>query len=138
VEVVDILQTTGNADLVKNTVSCSRVHEMTRLHTHCGRCSQCLDRRLGTLGANLGQADLAEMYGVDLLADAWENIFDITMAEAFVRHALELEGLSEAGFLRECVGSAQHTATLVMAGHIALKRAGGPVRVADRRQVPRV
>ena len=112
-EVIEILRAAGHADLVKDTVSCSRVHEMTRLHTHCGRCSQCLDRRFATLGAGIGPADPAEMYGVDLLADARDDPLDVTMAEAFVRHALELEGLSAVGFMGRFGGEIARIASCV-------------------------
>ena len=53
---------------------------MTRLHTHCGRCSQCLDRRFGALAGGLGENDPAEMYEVDLLTGAREDSLDRTMA----------------------------------------------------------
>jgi hypothetical protein len=112
-EVVEVIRAAGHGDLAKYTVSCSRVHEMTRLHTHCGRCSQCLDRRFGTLGAGLGHDDPSEMYAVDLLIGAREDALDITMAEAFIRHALELEGLSEAGFMSRFGGEIARIALCV-------------------------
>jgi hypothetical protein len=33
--------------LIKHTVSCTRVYDITKLHTHCGCCSQCLERAAG-------------------------------------------------------------------------------------------
>lgn len=94
-EVAGLLRESGHADLARHTVSCSRVHWMTRLHTHCGRCSQCLDRRFGALAAGLGEDDPAAMYETDLLTGARDDGLDRTMAESFVRHALELQDLSE-------------------------------------------
>jgi 7-cyano-7-deazaguanine synthase in queuosine biosynthesis len=98
-EVAARLRDLGHADLARHTVSCSAVHWMTRLQTHCGRCSQCLDRRFGALAASLGEDDPAEMYETDLLTGAREAALDKTMAEAFVRHALELGNMTERTFL---------------------------------------
>ena len=54
---------------------------MTRLKTHCGRCSQCLDRRFGTLAAGMADVDPEEMYDTDLLTGARVEDVDRTMAE---------------------------------------------------------
>jgi 7-cyano-7-deazaguanine synthase in queuosine biosynthesis len=112
-EVIEVLRDAGHADLAKYTASCSRVHQMTRLHTHCGCCSQCLDRRFAALGAGLGDDDPSEMYAFDLLTETPEDPLDLTMAEAFVRHALELDGLSELGFISKFGGEVARVASCV-------------------------
>jgi 7-cyano-7-deazaguanine synthase in queuosine biosynthesis len=112
-EVIEVLRDAGHADLAKYTMSCSRVHQMTRLRTHCGCCSQCLDRRFAALGADLGDDDPSEMYAFDLLVEVPENPLDLTMAEAFVRHALELDGLSEFGFISKFGGEVARVASCV-------------------------
>ena len=48
-EVAGRLKALGHADLARHSISCSGVYNITRVHTHCGCCSQCLDRRFGTL-----------------------------------------------------------------------------------------
>jgi 7-cyano-7-deazaguanine synthase in queuosine biosynthesis len=48
-DVVKILVEASCADLIKYSASCSHVREMTTLHTHCGKCSQCIDRRIAVL-----------------------------------------------------------------------------------------
>ncbi|MGH6924649.1 MAG: hypothetical protein ACRED5_13005 [Propylenella sp.] len=103
-EVMRVLRDSGHADLVRDTVSCSRVYWMTRMRTHCGRCSQCLDRRFAALAASLGEDDPAEMYEVDLLTGARDDEFDRTMAESFLRHALELGDVTERAFLSRFAG----------------------------------
>jgi 7-cyano-7-deazaguanine synthase in queuosine biosynthesis len=97
-EVAALLRESGHADLARHTVSCSRVHRMSRLHTHCGCCSQCLDRRFGTLAAGLVDDDPPEMYETDLLTGPRDGD-DRTMAEAYVRHGLELQTLTDRGFM---------------------------------------
>jgi 7-cyano-7-deazaguanine synthase in queuosine biosynthesis len=88
----------GCGELIKHTVSCTRTYEMTKLYTHCGCCSQCLDRRFAVLAANAAEHDPVEMYRVELLAGARERPNDQTMAESYVRTALELREMSELAF----------------------------------------
>ena len=112
-EVVGLLRDLGHADLARYTVSCSSVHWMTRLHTHCGRCSQCLDRRFGALAAGLGEDDPSVMYETDLLTGARDDDLDRTMAESFVRHALELGDLTERAFVDRFGGELARTMSCV-------------------------
>src|SRR5262249_54874174 len=88
----------GCAPLIKHTVSCTRVYDITRFHTHCGCCSQCIDRRFGILAADAVEHDPVEMYKVELLADARIKSMDQTMAESYVRTALELRDMSDLAF----------------------------------------
>jgi 7-cyano-7-deazaguanine synthase in queuosine biosynthesis len=112
-EVAAQLRELGHSDLAKRTVSCSRVYWMTRLKTHCGCCSQCLDRRFGALAAGLGDDDPMEMYGVDLLTGGREEDADRTMAEAFVRHAFELGDLTERTFMNRFAGEIATAASCI-------------------------
>jgi hypothetical protein len=84
--------------LIKHTVSCTRSYDITRLHTHCGCCSQCLDRRFAVLAADAAEHDPEEMYKVELLTGARERPNDQTMAESYVRTALELCDMDELQF----------------------------------------
>ena len=88
----------GCGGLIKHTVSCTRVYDITKLHTHCGCCSQCLDRRFAILGASAAEHDPVEMYKVELLAGPRDRANDQTMAESYVRTALELRGIGELAF----------------------------------------
>jgi 7-cyano-7-deazaguanine synthase in queuosine biosynthesis len=133
-EVAGLLRAAGHADLARHTVSCSRVYWMTRLHTHCGRCSQCLDRRFGTMAADLGEDDPAIMYETDLLTGAREEDLDRTMAESFVRHALDLHDLSERGFMNRFGGEVARAISCVpgmSAGDVARAMLGLHHRHAD-------
>jgi 7-cyano-7-deazaguanine synthase in queuosine biosynthesis len=67
-EVVERITANGCSDLIRDTRSCTRVHDMTTLHPHCGHCSQCIDRRFAVLAAGLGHEDRAEAYKVELFS----------------------------------------------------------------------
>jgi hypothetical protein len=97
-EVVKFLGETGCADLIKSSVSCSHVREMTTLHTHCGKCSQCIDRRFAVLASGYGDYEPSEMYKVDLLTGARETLEDRTMLESYIRTATEVTRMSEIEF----------------------------------------
>lgn len=84
--------------LIKHTVSCTRSYDITKLHTHCGCCSQCLDRRFAILAADAAEHDPVEMYKVELLAGARDRPNAQTMAESYVRTALELREMGELAF----------------------------------------
>jgi hypothetical protein len=135
-EIAAILKTSSHGDLVPFSVSCSHSYGMTRLKTHCGRCSQCLDRRFGTLAAGMADMDPEEMYDTDLLTGARADGMDCTMAESFVRHAQNLTQLSDLGFVgqfgglvaRALPGFPSITPEQVMINSIDLfKRHGGAV-----------
>ena len=88
----------GCGPLIKETVSCTRTYDITKLHTHCGCCSQCLDRRFAILGSDAAEYDPMEMYKVDLLTGPRNKPTDQTMAESYVRTALEFREIGELAF----------------------------------------
>jgi 7-cyano-7-deazaguanine synthase in queuosine biosynthesis len=103
-DVARLIRSSAHCDLAQHSVSCSHVHGMTRLHPHCGTCFQCLDRRFAALDADLGDDDPVEMYRVDLLTGEREEGEERTMAEAYVRRALEFRRMTDVGFLGQCIG----------------------------------
>jgi hypothetical protein len=132
-EVATVLKASSHGDLVPHSVSCSHSYMITRLKTHCGRCSQCLDRRFGTLAAGMADVDPQEMYDTDLLTGDRRKGADRTMAESFVRHAQGLTQLSDLGFSsrfaghvgRASSGFQKLTAEQVMRNTIDLHRRHG-------------
>lgn len=98
-DVVRVVADRGRGDLIREAVSCSHIYPMTRDKPHCGVCSQCIDRRFGTLGAGLTEQDPGELYRVRLLEDAREKNDDQTMAALYVTQALEVRRLTDQGFV---------------------------------------
>lgn len=101
-DVVRLIKESGHGQLAAHTVSCSRTFEATKLHTHCGRCSQCIDRRFATLAAGFSdEDDPPEMYKVDLLTGERTIGENRTMAESFLRRASKLRSMHELDFFAE-------------------------------------
>jgi hypothetical protein len=97
-EVVERIAANGYADLIKETRSCARVHDMTKLHTHCGHCSQCVDRRFAVIAAGQAHHDPGEAYKVDLLIGERPAGPDREMALAYVRSASDIKQLEDVAF----------------------------------------
>jgi uncharacterized protein YaaQ len=96
-ELVNLIGDAGCADLIRKSVSCSHTIESTTEYPHCGRCSQCVDRRFATLASRYANDDPAELYGVDLLTGKREED-DRTLVEAYVATNLAITTLTETGF----------------------------------------
>jgi 7-cyano-7-deazaguanine synthase in queuosine biosynthesis len=100
-EVVEGIARNGCGDLIRETRSCTRIHEMTRLHPHCGACSQCLDRRFAVLAAGQNHEDPAEAYKVDLFLGERPPGPDREMALGFVRSATRISRMEDVAFFAQ-------------------------------------
>lgn len=100
-EVVGRISAGGCGDLIRHSRSCTRVHDMTKLHPHCGRCSQCIDRRFGILAAGLAHEDPSDGYKVDLFAGERVAGPDREIALAFIRSATGIDRMTEVAFFAQ-------------------------------------
>ncbi len=98
-EVVERAVRFGGKQQIKHTVSCTSVREQGVLHTHCGTCSQCIDRRFAILSLGLGDFDPSEMYKVDVLLGERSGDKALTMAVDWTRTAVEMGRRSEVEFV---------------------------------------
>lgn len=86
-EVLKLATDSGHADLLSMTVSCAHRRNLPTGKTHCGVCSQCIDRRFGFLAAGLEDLDPAAKYAVDIFQDEIKEGNPRTMAVSYVRWA---------------------------------------------------
>jgi hypothetical protein len=95
-EVIGGIKTAGHGNLCALTCSCVHTWEQTADRPHCGRCSQCLDRRLAALAAKLDDCeDPVGRYRVDPLAAPMAGA-DLILAERYVGMLLQVEQVSNA------------------------------------------
>jgi 7-cyano-7-deazaguanine synthase in queuosine biosynthesis len=90
----DVLETIGRlggADLIGISASCADTHNRTTQHPHCGRCSQCIDRRFAALASGMGLHDPAEAYALDLMEGVRIDARDREIALSYVRNAMFFE-----------------------------------------------
>ncbi len=98
-EIVGRINTLGFGDQILHTRSCADVHNLTIAKPHCGRCSQCIDRRFAVLSAGLERLDPEEAYLLDLMTDARPTVQDREIALAYVRNARAFRSFTPAAFL---------------------------------------
>ena len=94
-EVVGSLAMHQAAQLIGSTCSCSHSMFQTKTQRHCGRCSQCIDRRFATLAAELQSFDSSKDYVSDVFSGPRNDPLEKAIAIDYVRHGLELAQKSE-------------------------------------------
>lgn len=97
-DVVRRIAEAGCGNLIGLSTSCGRTWERTTRHTHCGVCSQCIDRRFAVLAAGQEASDPAEAYAFDLLTGPRRPGEPRTMIAAFLELANRVERMGEADF----------------------------------------
>lgn len=97
-DVIKLITDTNCEEMIRFATSCTHTWEMTKLKTHCGTCSQCIDRRFAILSAKADPHDPAEAYGVDLLTGEREAGEPRTMLASYVETASEVADMSALDF----------------------------------------
>ncbi len=96
--VVRLISEAGCCDLIQHTTSCTRIRQSGNRYTHCGACSQCIDRRFAVLAAGLEAHDPAERYRIDLLTGPRPEGEPRTMLAAYLETANEITGMTPLQF----------------------------------------
>jgi 7-cyano-7-deazaguanine synthase in queuosine biosynthesis len=94
-----ILKAAGCQDLLDQTNSCIRSRTLPPGKTHCGYCSQCVDRRIGAIAADMEACDAASKYDVDIFRDELPEGGDGARGDA---RAMALDYLDRAKVARDC------------------------------------
>ncbi len=95
-DVVESIARLNMGSQIAHTRSCADVHNQTKQYVHCGRCSQCIDRRFAVLAAGLEQFDPEEAYRVALFDGVRENVIDREIALSYLRNAQAFENMRAA------------------------------------------
>ena len=90
-EVLQTIDRLGMADQVRVSSSCADTHNRTKQHPHCGRCSQCIDRRFAVLASGMARHDPGEAYAKDLLEAPRDAVVDRELSMSYLRNALAFE-----------------------------------------------
>lgn len=104
-EVLRTLKENGGSDLLDTSVSCTRTFENADRKTHCGGCSQCVDRRFVAVAAGLSEQDHAGLYTRDIINDTIDDSETRTFVVDYLAQAREFATSSadrfERSFLNE-------------------------------------
>lgn len=72
-DVVEVIKTNNRLDLLDSSVSCSTTRNKEPGNTHCGKCSQCIDRRFAVYASEVEKYDENGLYHFDFLKDDLES-----------------------------------------------------------------
>lgn len=100
-EVVERLVALGHGELIASSVSCSRTFQREGAATHCGRCFQCVDRRLAVLAGGHEILDDASLYSVDIMRDSIPEPEARTTVVDYMRQAAQFVDGSDDAFNSE-------------------------------------
>ncbi len=93
-QVFERIRALGHGDLCRLTCSCVHTWDRPGEFPHCGRCSQCVDRRLSALAAGAGPAhDDPNGYESDVILGTREYA-DLTYVERYTGFALDFERIA--------------------------------------------
>lgn len=98
-EVVKSIGDKGYHRLIELTNSCSHTRQTLQSNTHCGTCSQCIERRIATEFNGFQEYDPSGSYKIDLFKDALTTTEDKTMVESYIGNSLGLENISFEDFI---------------------------------------
>ena len=93
-DIFRIIDKVGRKDLISSAVSCSHTSQNSKLATHCGGCSQCIDRKFAAYGSGLDDVDDVGIYTSDFIRHGIENDEVKTTLIDYVYQAKEFDSLN--------------------------------------------
>lgn len=97
-DVVRTILKANCGNLIEASTSCTHTWTWTREHTHCGACSQCIDRRFAVLAAGAEAFDPAKRYKADLLLSPRPKEEDRRLLACYVETARMISQMTLADF----------------------------------------
>ncbi len=101
-DVLALMKESGRSDVIPLTVSCSKTFKSTVNATHCGACTQCVERRLAAHASGVTDYDHPGLYSTDLSSTPIAGE-DRTIAVDYVRSALHFANQNIDTFYKEHV-----------------------------------
>lgn len=90
-DIVEIIKNAGCSDMIADSISCAHASwGVSKGKTHCGICSQCIDRRFAILSSGLENYDPGDLYDRDLLIDPRSDVEHKLMISSYVGTAEEI------------------------------------------------
>ena len=101
-DILNKIKDAGKVSYINSTISCTKTFlkfENNSQATHCGGCSQCVDRRLAAFAAGL--EDFDAVYDVDISKDAINDAEARTHVNDYIRAIVKYNELTELNFQHE-------------------------------------
>ena len=100
-DVVETLVRSDGKDLIASSVSCTRTFQKESNATHCGRCFQCLDRRMAMFAGGFNDFDDPGLYAADIIRDPIPDPEGKTAVVDYVRQAASFATSTVGSFAQE-------------------------------------
>ena len=97
-DIFHIMDAVGRKDFITSAVSCSQTFKNRSQATHCGGCSQCIDRRFAAYGSELDDVDEGGIYTLDFIQKGIEDSEVKNALIDYVRQAKEFVSLNIEAF----------------------------------------
>lgn len=94
-DVVDLILKAGCQNLIADSMTCTHTWEMNNQLTHCGACSQCIDRRFAMVAAKADQYDPIDHYKTDIFTQSRDKGEDKIMMAAYLERANQVKNLAD-------------------------------------------
>ncbi len=125
-EVIHRITKAGCEKLIEQSRSCAHTWETSNEHTHCGTCSQCIDRRFGMLAAKAEAFDPLEKYKLDIFTQSRPKDEDKIMGATYLERANQVRKMNGAEELLEA-----HPEVLRVLPFLKLEPKRGAERIFD-------
>ena len=96
-----LLRASQHPELIPSSVSCSKTFQNLGQATHCGGCSQCVDRRFAAYAAKADDIDESGIYANDIISTSISDREVKTTVVDYLRQAKEFSKWNEDHFLME-------------------------------------
>lgn len=94
-DILGEIKSAGHSRLCAYTSSCAHTWQQTKMHPHCGKCSQCVERRLVALAAGYGDdEDPPEMYALKFLTEGLDGA-DRVLVESYFETINKIQRIGE-------------------------------------------
>ena len=103
-DIIEILKSGPYPELIPSSVSCSKTFQNLGLATHCGGCSQCIDRRFAAYGSRADDWDEAGIYAKNIITGSIDDGEVRTTAVDYVRQAQKFGTWNIDHFFTEMMG----------------------------------
>ena len=100
-DVLALLRTSQHPELIPSSVSCSKTFQYLGQATHCGGCSQCLDRRFAAYASKADDFDGSGIYANDIVSSAISDREVKTTVLDYVRQAKDFSKWNDDHFFIE-------------------------------------
>ena len=123
-DILALLRAGQHPELIPSSVSCSKTFQNLGQATHCGGCSQCVDRRFAAYAAKTDDIDDAGIYALDIVSTSISDRAVKTTVVDYVRQAKDFSKWNEDHFFMELATELSDVVDFLPDGGSELERFG--------------